>query len=137
MEDKLSFRTFLLPTILLIITGWGGLALLLNFTLPYLWPRWGMYALIVLASTGTFLPISYLFNSIFSNLTIARAGVIVRESVAVGVYFALITWLEIGRVLNFQIAVWLGLGLAVVEYLMRLYESSNHSENVPPQSTVR
>ena len=137
MDDKLTFRIFLLPAILLFIVGWGGLALLLNFTLPFLWPRWGLYALIVLACTGTSLPVSYLFNSIFSNLTIARAGVIVRESIAVGVFFALLTWLDIGRVLNFQIAVFLGLGFMVIEYLWRLFESSNRADNVPPQSTIR
>ena len=137
MDDKLTFRTFLLPSILLCVVGWGGLALLLNFTEPFLWPRWGLYALVVMASTGTSLPISYLFNSIFSNLTAARAGVIVRESITVGIYFAMLTWLEIGRVLNFQIAVFLGLGLLVIEYLVRLYESSSRSDNVPPQSTIR
>ena len=137
MDDKLTFRTFLLPSILLCVVGWGGLALLLNFTEPFLWPHWGLYALVVMASTGTSLPISYLFNSIFSNLTAARAGVIVRESITVGIYFAMLTWLEIGRVLNFQIAVFLGLGLLVIEYLVRLYESSSRSDNVPPQSTIR
>ena len=120
-----------------MIFGWGGLALLMNFSLPFLWPRWGLYALIVLAGSGTTLPLSYFFNSIFSNLTVSRAGVIVRESVSMGVYLALLTWLEVGRVLNFQIAVWLGLGLFAIEYLLRLRESSSKSDNVPPQSSVR
>jgi hypothetical protein len=49
----------------------------------------------------------------------------------------MLTWLSIGGILNFQIAVWLALGLIVIEYLLRLRESSNKSENVPPQSSGR
>ena len=137
MDEKLTFRPFLISTILLFICGWGGLALLTNLSLPTLWPRWGLYALIVLAGTGTSIPISYWFNKTFSSNRSIKAGTIIRESVAVGVYFALLSWLSIGRVLNFPIAVWLGLGLIVIEYLLRLRESSNKSENVPPQSSIR
>jgi hypothetical protein len=137
MDDKITFRPFLVSTLVLIICGWGGLALLVNFSLPTLWPRWGLYALIVLAATGTTIPISYWFNKNFSEQVSITSGVIVRESVAVGVYFAMLTWLSIGGILNFQIAVWLALGLIVIEYLLRLRESSNKTENVPPQSSGR
>jgi len=136
MDDKLTFRPFLVSTLILIICGWGGLALLTNYSFPTLLPRWGLYALIILAATGTTIPISYWFNKTFSDHASITAGVIVRESVAVGVYFALLTWLSIGRILNFQIAVWLALGLIVIEYLLRLRESSTKSENVPPQSPI-
>ncbi|HEY3370739.1 MAG TPA: hypothetical protein VGK10_07820 [Prolixibacteraceae bacterium] len=136
MDDKLTFRPFLISTLLLIVGGWGGLALLVNFSLPTLWPRWGLFALIVLAGTGTTLPISYWLNKIFSLNSPPKAGVIVRESISVGVYFALLTWLGIGRVLNFPIAVWLAIGLVVVEYLLRMRESSTKTENVTPQPPI-
>jgi hypothetical protein len=132
MDDKPTFRPFLLSTLILIIGGWGGLALLLNFSFPTLWPRWGLYALIVLAATGTAIPISYWLNKTFSTSLPIKAGVIIRESVSVGVYFAVLTWLSIGRALNFPIAVWLALGLVVIEYLLRLRETTTKSENVPP-----
>jgi hypothetical protein len=137
MDNKLTFRPFLLPMILLLFAGWGGLALFLNLSLPTLWPRWGLYVLIILACTGTALPFMYLFHATFSTYTSSLGGVVVRESVSVGVYVAILAWLSIGRVLNFQIAVWLGVGFVVIEYLLRLLETSNKSENVPPQSSIR
>jgi hypothetical protein len=137
MDEKLTFRPFVISTIVLFFGGWGGLALLVNLSLPTLWPRWGLYALIVLACTGTTIPISYWFNNTFSSKPSTKAGTIIRESVSVGVYFAMLSWLSVGRALNFPIAVWLGLGLIVIEYLLRLRESSNKSENVPPQSSLR
>lgn len=137
MDDKMTFRPFLVSTLILIFGGWGGLALLVNFSLPTLWPRWGFYALIVLAATGTTIPISYWLNKTFSTNTPTTVGVIVRESVSVGVYFALLAWLGIGRVLNFPIAVWLALGLIVIEYLLRLRETPTKSEDVPPQPPIR
>jgi hypothetical protein len=136
MDDKLSFRPFQTPTAILLIGGWGGLALLFNFSLPTLWPRWMMYALIIMAGTGTSLPVVYWFNLVFSSGARSQIGVIVRESLSVGVYFAVLAWLSIGRVLNFPIAVWLGLGFFVIQYLLRLREPSNNSKNVPPQSSI-
>jgi hypothetical protein len=65
-----------------------------------------------------------------------KTGTIIRESVSVGVYFALLAWLGIGRALNFPTAVWLALGLIVIEYLLRLRESSKKSQNVPPQTPI-
>ena len=136
MDDKITFRPFLISTIVLFFGGWGGLILLLNFSLPTLWARWGLYVLIVLAATGTTIPVFYWLNKTFSTNTPVKTGIIVRESVSVGVYFALLTWLNIGRALNFPIAVWLALGLIVIEYLLRLRETSSKSENVPPQSSL-
>ena len=133
MNDKISFRQYLVPTLILFVVGWGGLVLLVNFSLPTLWPRWGFYALIVLAATGTSLPAIYWFNSIFSKNSPVKSEIIIRESVGVGVYFAVLAWLNIGRALNFPISVWVGLGLFLIEYLLRLRESATKSENVPPQ----
>jgi len=136
MEDKPSFRPYFVPVMLLIVIGWGGLAWLVNFNVPTIWPRWGFFALIVLAASGTAVPFSYWFNITFRTNPIADSGVIVRESVAVGVYFAALAWLSIGRILSFSIAAWLALGLVFIEYLLRVRETSMKSENVPPQPPV-
>ena len=44
---RLNFRNrmaliygYLFPTIFLAVAGWGALILLLNLSLPTLWPRW-------------------------------------------------------------------------------------------------
>jgi hypothetical protein len=136
MEDKPAFRPFIIPALFLVIIGWGGLGWLLNFSVPTIWPRWGFFALIVLAATGSAVPVSYWVNNTFQTSPPADAGVIVRESVSVGVYFALLAWLSIGRILNFSIAAWLALGLVFIEYLLRVRETSTKSENVPPQPPI-
>ena len=136
MDDTKSFRPFLLSTIVLIIVGWGGLFLLLNFSRPTLWPRWGFFALLVLAFTGAGVPISYLLNRMFPSAPPAEAPVITRQGVWVGIYFAVLAWLSIGRILNFSIGLWLALGLAAIEYLFRVRETtakrSNDVSSPPP-----
>jgi hypothetical protein len=135
MDDKPTFRPFVFSTILLFFGGWGGLALLLNYSVPEVWPRWGFFALLILAGTGTNLPISYLINTVLPSTPPAEPYVIVRQSVFVGVYLALLAWLSIGRVLNLPMIVWLGLGLAAIEYLLRLRETSSKPENVTSRSS--
>jgi hypothetical protein len=116
-----------------VLGGWGGLALLLNYSLPTVWARWSFFALLVLACAGTALPISYWLNSLFATPP-AEPQVIVRQSIVVGFYFALIAWLQIGRFLTFTLALWIALGLAAIEYLLRLRETSTRPvKNEPPQ----
>jgi hypothetical protein len=134
-EEKPTFRPFLFSTLVLFLGGWAGLALLMNYTLPTLWPRWGFFALLVLACTGTAIPVSFWLNSVFSASPAADPRVVVRQSIWVGVYFSVLAWLQIGRLLSFTIGLWLALGLIAIEYLLRLREtsSSKPSNDVPPQ----
>lgn len=119
MDEKPSFRPFWFPTILLMVIGWGGLALLLNFTLPTIWPRWSFFALLVIAFTGTALPVSFLLNQrLLSN----GAGVVTRQAVWVGIYVAILAWLQIARILNFSVGLWFVLGFLGLEYLTQLRE---------------
>ncbi len=135
MDEKPTFHPFLFSTLVLFIGGWAGLALLLNYTLPTLWPRWGFFALLVLACTGTAIPISFWLNSVFSPNPAAEPKVVVRQSIWVGIYFAVLAWLQIGRLLSFTIGLWLALGLIVLEYLLRLRETSSPKakDDVSPQ----
>lgn len=136
MEYKTNFTYYLFPTIILCSVGWGGLLLLLTLTLPTIWPRWGFYALIIIAFTGTSIPFSYLFNKLMSETKNVKPEIITRESVGIGVYFAVLSWLSIGKVLNFSIAVWLALGLTFIEYLIRLREPLVNKENVTSQPPI-
>ena len=124
MDEKPSFRPFLFPTILLMIAGWSGLLAVMNLNLPLLWPRWAFFALVVVACTGTALPISFLWNQRFlSN----RAGVVVRQAIWVGLYAAILAWLSIGRILNFSVALWFILGFIGLEFLLLLRERPTRS----------
>ena len=121
MPSKASFQPFLVPALILLFVGWGGLALLLNTTRPELWPRWGFFALTVMAVTGTALPFSYLLNQ---RLLAKDAGVTARQAIWVGIYAAVLAWLEIGRALSFSVALWLLLGFLGVEYLAQLRDGA-------------
>lgn len=133
MDEKPTYRPYLIPTLILVLGGWGGLAWLLNYSLPTLWPRWSFFALLIIAGTGTALPLAYWVNRLFANPP-AEPQEIVRQSVWVGFYLALIAWLQIGRFLTFTIGLWLALGLIAIEYLLRLRVTSQKpAKNEPPQ----
>lgn len=122
--EKPSFRPFIFPTIFLIIAGWSGLIAVMLLNLPFLWPRWAFFALVVMAFTGTALPISFLWNQRFlSN----RAAVVARQAIWVGLYAAILVWLSIGRILNFSVALWFILGFIGLEFLLLLRERPTRS----------
>jgi hypothetical protein len=116
-----TYRRFTVPTLLMTIGGWGGLYLITNYTFPTLWPRWGFFALIVIAITGTAMPLVYFINRTFSNSL--RPVTILRESIWAGVFVATLTWLQLGRILNFSLGLWLLVGIVIIEYLMRWREN--------------
>jgi hypothetical protein len=78
----------------------------------------------MLALTGTVLPLVAFLNRRFSSLPPPTPLVVLRQSLWVGIYVATLAWLQIGRVLNPVIAVMLGLGLVLIEWLLRLRERS-------------
>ncbi|HBX70835.1 MAG TPA: hypothetical protein DEH25_16015 [Chloroflexi bacterium] len=120
-----SIRSTLPTTIILTIIGWGGLAYLFIFTLPTLWPRWLFFFLSVLAITGVCLPIAAFLNLRFPTQPPASSDTILREAILVGIYFATLAWLQLGRVLSLSLILLLALGLALVEFLIRLRERSH------------
>jgi hypothetical protein len=116
--------SFLPATMFLTITGWGGLFALLIYTQPTVWPRWLFVFFGVIAITGTALPVVAFLNRRFPTVPPASAGVVVREALWFGVYFATIIWLIIPRVLTVTLAVLLALALFLIEWLLRLRERS-------------
>lgn len=117
IQPQITYRRFLIPTLLMVIGGWGGLAFITNYTFPTLWPRWGFFALLVIAMTGTALPIAYFINRTFS--VSLRPGTVLREAIWVGVYGATLAWLQQGRILNFSLGLWLAVGIVIIEYIIR------------------
>jgi hypothetical protein len=125
MDDQLKFKPFALSSLLLMLVGWGGLYFLLTQTLPYVWPRWGFFVLVLIALTGTALPIVYFFHRRFPGEKPAEANVIVRQAMWFGVYGATLAWLQLGRLVTVYIILGLGGGLAAIEYFTRLREKSH------------
>ncbi len=137
MEEKPSFRPFFFPALLMALGGWGLLAILVNYTLPTVWPRWAFFALIVLGTTGAALPFTYLLNARFANPEKPfPAAAVSRQATWVGVFVSMLAWLLIGRVLNLTLAIWLGLGLVGIEVLLRLRENSQPALPQSPRSPV-
>jgi hypothetical protein len=125
MDDQPKFKPFALSSLLLMLVGWGGLYFLLTQTLPYVWPRWGFFVLVLIALTGAALPIVYFFHRRFPSEKPAEANVIIRQAMWFGVYGATLAWLQLGRLVTVYIIFGLGGGLAAIEYFTRLREKSH------------
>ena len=124
MDEPLKFRPFGISALLLMMVGWGGLYLLVTQTLPQVWPRWGFFVLVLMALTGTALPIAYFFHRRFPDEKPAEVNVIVRQALWVGVYGATVAWLQLGRLVTVYLILGLAGGLVAIEYFMRLREKS-------------
>jgi len=132
MDEQLNFKPFGLSAFILIIIGWGGLFLLITQTLPFVWPRWGFFALALMAITGTVLPIVYFFHRRFPDDPPADANVIVRQALWFGVYGATLAWLQLGRLVTVYVVLGLGIGLIAIEYFLRLRERSHWTPPIDP-----
>ncbi len=127
---KPSFRPFLPATLTMFIPGWVGLYLLINFTLPTLWPRWAFFFCATFALTGTALPIIYFVNRRFNYKNFPPANVITRQALWIGVYGATLAWLQLGRVATLSLASGMGVGFVLIEVLIRLREKAQWT---PPE----
>lgn len=127
MENEappISVASFLPTAILLIILGWGGLLAVIEFTTPSGGTRWLFFFALILAVTGTVLPVIAFLNQRFKSRPPVSNGVVMRQALWFGVYVATVAWLQIGRVLNPVIAVLLAAGLVIIEWLLRMRERS-------------
>lgn len=119
--SKPSFRPYILSTLFLLLLGWGGLYAIVVYTLPTVWPRWGFFALWVIALTAAAFPIIYFIATRFSSEK-TEPQVMVRRALWVGVYGATLAWLQLARLVNVYVILGLGFGLAAIESLLRLRE---------------
>ncbi|MGD8405653.1 MAG: hypothetical protein PVJ21_18485 [Anaerolineales bacterium] len=131
MSKNTSFRSFILPTLLLFFGGWGGVAAIIYFTEPLIWMRWALFALLFLALTGTAIPIVYFFHLRFPSDAPVGPRVILRQAQWVGVYGLVLLWLRWGDLLTLWLTLGFAGGLLAIEWLIRLRERSRWS---PPES---
>lgn len=134
MSETPSFRPFLLPTLVFVLGGWGGVAALVFYSEPFLWPRWALFALLFLALTGVALPVVYFFHRRFPSHPPATPRVILRQAQWVGVYGLLLLWLRWGNLLSLWLTLALAGALLTVEWLIRLRERSLWSPPADDQS---
>ena len=119
-----SILTFLPAGLFLMLIGWSGLAALVWYTPPTVWPRWLFFFLSVLAFTGTTIPVVAFLNIRFPSTPPATIGTVMRQAVWVGIYFSTLEWLRIARVLSLAIALLVAAAFIAAESLLRVRERS-------------
>ncbi|HNK64621.1 MAG TPA: hypothetical protein PKL78_07940 [Anaerolineales bacterium] len=125
MDEKLDFKPFGWSALALALIGWGGLYLVVSLTLPFVWPRWGFFALLLMALTGTVLPAVFYLHQRFPTDPPAHANVLVRQAMWVGVYGVTLAWLQLGRLVTLYVILGLAAGLMAAEYFIRYREKAN------------
>ena len=124
---KYNFRdlpAIIITSVLIAFIGWIGLFFLIQYTQPFLGPRWLFFFLLTMAISGTALPIVYFLNIRFPNDPPANTSVIIRQTVWFAIFFDLLAWLQLGRVLNSILIVVIAIGIITIENLIRLVERS-------------
>lgn len=119
-----SFRPFAFPAIFLLLLGWGGLIFLILTIRPTVWGRWLFYVLWVLGLTGAALPLTFAAHRSALARDPALSRVVVRQALWVGVYGAILAWLQLSRLAGLWTVVTLAIGLIAIEALIRLREKS-------------
>ncbi|MBN2147878.1 MAG: hypothetical protein JW726_10840 [Anaerolineales bacterium] len=134
-ETSPSIKSFIPATLMLLILGWGGMVVLVVFSLPTVLPRWLFFFLGVLAFTGSALPIVAFLNQRFPSTPAPTTGVVLRQSIWFGIYGATLAWLQMGRVLTPTLAILLAVGIGLLEFLLRLSERSQWKPSASEQTT--
>ena len=125
MKSKLKdLPAILITSVLIAMIGWVGLFFLIQYTQPFLGPRWLFFFLLSMAVSGTALPIVYFLNIRFPQTPPASTNILVRQSVWFAIFFDLLAWLQLGRILNSILVVVIAIGIIVIENLIRLVERS-------------
>ncbi|MBL8062659.1 MAG: hypothetical protein JNK32_06545 [Anaerolineales bacterium] len=125
MNEKLDFKPFGFSALALALVGWGGLFFIVTNTLPYVWPRWGFFVLLLMALTGTALPVVFYFHKRFPEEPQADSNVIVRQALWVGIYGVTLVWLQLGRLVTLYVILGLAGGLIAAEYFIRVREKAS------------
>jgi hypothetical protein len=115
----------LLAALVMMLAGWGGLYLLVTTSTPRIGAElWTFFLLLHIAVTGTTLPAVRTINMMLTktNQPPPPGGVIVRQSVWLGLYVVITAWLKLLRVLTVPIGLFLPVVFIVVEVFLRLRE---------------
>jgi hypothetical protein len=127
MKNNTSYlpvRDFLVSSLILVITGLGGLFAVINLTEPSGGTRWAFFFCSVLGLSGLALPGIAFLNAYFGSTPPPNQAVIMRQAIWLGIYLPSLAWLRIGRVLDLSLAFLLAAGLILIEWLLRLRERS-------------
>lgn len=113
----------MIAAVILFLGGLAGLGVVIFFTEPVLAPRWMAYFFLTLAAAGLMLPFVHILQRRLAKAHVSDS-VLVREALWFGVFIDLIIWLQLGRVLNGLLAIFLAGGFIILEVLLRLAETA-------------
>lgn len=122
-----DYRGILISAALMALLGWLGVYLVVTRSLPTVGPRWLLFFLWTLAATGTALPFVWLLHRRFGGENAIPPRIIMRQGIEVGLFSALILWLQINRALNLSLTIMIAVGLGLIEAFLRLIERSRWS----------
>jgi hypothetical protein len=134
INSSSTFRPYLVSVISLFIIGWGGAALAVFTLTPTVWARWLFFFGGTLGLISLALPVAWFLNLRFPSKPPAGATVVARQATWVGIYGALMFWLQQGRLVTMWTGLGLAAGLGAIEYLVRMREMTRWqpSPNQPP-----
>ena len=118
----------LMASFVLMLIGWGDLVQLVVTTRPRVGGEmWLFFIMLQIAVTGTAIPIVRYFNVRFTpiHVDVPPSGVIVRQSVWVGLLVVTYAWLLIPRALSLPIAILLILIFVMIEVFLRSRENQH------------
>ncbi|MCU0476702.1 MAG: hypothetical protein MUC99_11440 [Anaerolineae bacterium] len=110
------------------VTAWVGLYWLIFQNPPHIGGQlWLFFVLLSIAVSCTVLPFVRYFNVRLTPLDrdLPPSGVIIRQSVWVGLYVAVCAWLQIPRALSVAAATLLAIAFIGVEVFLRARENSS------------
>jgi hypothetical protein len=116
------FFPVLITSLILIAIGVIGLGVLFILTVPTLGPRWLLYFLVTMLCSGLALPVVYYLHKRFPSKPRVTSVVLMREALWFGVYVDIMLWLQLGKVLNSALAIFIAIGLILIEFLIRMRE---------------
>jgi hypothetical protein len=121
----------LAASVLMMGVGWYGLFYLVTTSLPRIGGElWLFFLLLQIAISGTALPIVRYLNVRFTpiNKDIPASGVIVRQSVWIGLFVVTCAWLQIPRALSLPLVIFIAVVFVVVELFLRTREIATEDD---------
>jgi hypothetical protein len=123
-NPKPTFIPYLASVISLLVIGFGSAAIAIFALTPTVWARWLLFFGGTLGFTGLALPATWFLNLRFPSEPPAGSLVFVRQAIWVGVYGAVLTWLQQVRLVTLWTGLGLAFGLVAIEYLIRMREKA-------------
>ena len=128
-----SFLPYLASAISLFVLGWGAAAIAIFTLTPTLWARWLVFFGSTLGLTSLAMPATWFLNLRFPSEPPAGPYVIVRQATWIGVYGAVLIWLQQVRLVTLWSSLGLAAGLIAIEYLVRMREKARWQPKPIPE----